>query len=570
MFRSRVRIWGGYALLAFCTGIGLVMLGTKTVAEDVVPAPAAGEPSSRIRHDAEYDLLLAQHGQKWAAEDKQIDARLKALRDKFGRPPNIVHVLWDDMAFGDAGIPALNKVRGFDTPNCNRMAKEGILFARMYTEPSCTPTRAAALTGRHPVRNGMLVPGFPVEYAGLRGDEVTIAEVLSSADYATGFFGKGHQGDVEESYMHNQGFDEALFTPYNQVLSLWNPIGEGANAVLGLLPERLAKDPYQLDGHFLPRGWVMAIEGRKGEPGREWGTTSHEDYLKFDPECEKRTIAFIRANAKAEKPFYVAYWPNMTSFLPSPKKVTVSRGVLGDGFTSVDAFIGKLMDELTSLGIAENTLVIAMADNGPMVHDPPPGLGMVETIFRGGKGDHTEGGIRVPAFAWWPGTIRPGQVIGDMIHVTDLYTTFARLGGATRYIPTDRIIDGLDQTALLLNGDTHGRRDYVFVYAGGALAATIKGHMKRDWTLGIPGMVTTSFYNLYLDTREKYPVMVPMLHVNSAFIRMRERHERLKEKYPDKPQARGAVFTGLSNARAETKALSRSHVREGVKSTGGK
>ena len=134
-----------------------------------------------------------------------------------------------------------------------------------------------------------------------------------------------------------------------------------------------------------------------------------------------------------------------------------------------------MIAKLKELGIAENTLVVCMADNGPMSHNPPPGLGMAETIFRGGKGDFLEGGVRVPAQAWWPGMIKPGQLVGDIIHETDLYTTFARVAGALEHVPTDRVIDGLDQTSLLVNGDTHSRRDNVFIYAGPKLGATVKG-----------------------------------------------------------------------------------------------
>ena len=105
-----------------------------------------------------------------------------------------------------------------------------------------------------------------------------------------------------------------------------------------------------------------------------------------------------------------------------------------------------------------------MADNGPFTHHGP--RGMVETLYRGGKGDFTEGGVRVPALAVWPGTVKPGQIVGDIIHEADLFTTFARLGKATQYIPRDRVIDGVDQTALFLKGDTHSRRDYVMIYQG--------------------------------------------------------------------------------------------------------
>jgi arylsulfatase A-like enzyme len=511
----------------------------------------------KIVHDAEYYVVEAQNGDRWTSEDKALDKRLKELKKKHGKTPNIVYILWDDMAFGDAGIPAINKIRGFDTPQCNRMAKEGMMFTRMYAEPSCTPTRAAVMTGRQPYRNGMYIPGFPVENGGLASEEVTIAEVLSQSGYTTAFYGKGHLGDIEESYLTNQGFDEALFTPYNQVLSLWNPIGEGANAIIGMMENQFPKSPYQLDNDFLPRGWIMNLEGKKGQEVSEWGAPTHDDYLKVDAECEKRTIEFIRKNAKSDNPFFVCYWPQMTSFIASPQKSTVSRSLLSDGFTKVDAFIGQVMDELNELGIAENTLLVAMADNGPMIHNPPPGLGMVETIFTGGKGDHTEGGVRVPAFAWWPGTIKAESLAGDIIHVTDLYTTFARIGGATDNIPTDRVVDGIDQTSLLLNGDTFSRRDYVHIYTGLQLKATVKAQYKQDWSQTIPGMVSDSYYDLQNDIREKEGLEVPLLHFNSAFVRMKERHLELKEKYPDKEQAKGPALTGISNARPETKNLAK-------------
>jgi arylsulfatase len=337
-------------------------------------------------------------------------------------------------------------------------------------------------------------------------------------------------------------------------------MGEAANATLGLQEHMLVPDPYKLDNTFIPKGYVGYIEGKKGEPGREWRGTAKEDYDAFDPETKVRALDFIRRNAATEKPFYVAWWPMMTSFIPGPKKMTVNRGLYTDSMQyNVDAFIGELMDELEALGIAENTLLIAMADNGPMAHNPPPGLGMSETIFRGGKGDFLEGGVRVPAFAWWPGVIEPGQIVGDILHEVDLFTTFARVGGALDRVPTDRIIDGQDQTALFLNGDTHGRRDYVFIYQGPNLGASVKGNVKRHWISGDPGAASgnaAAFYDLLTDTREKNPMMVNVLHLTETFNRMRIRHELWKKRYPDSKRAHGPAFTGISNARPETKALS--------------
>ena len=515
--------------------------------------------AAELVHDAEYYILEAQNGKVWAVEDGELDEKLAALREKYGSPPNLVHLMWDDQPFGAVGIPAMQKIRGYETPNLNRMAEEGMLFTRMYTEPSCTPTRAAALSGQHPVRNGMYTVGFPVEYKGMSAETVTVAEVLSEAGYATAFFGKAHLGDIEDAWMHNQGFDEALVTIYNQVLSLWNEGAESANATIGLMTEILAENPYQLDSTFSPTGWMNFYEAEKGEQAREWCGVSYECYRKFDAEAQARALDFIKRKAKAKQPFYLAWWPQWVSFIPDPSKTSLQRGLVGDGYMSMlDPAAGALMETLEELGIAENTLVIAMADNGPMTHNPPPGLGMGEGPFSGGKGDFLEGGIRVPAQAWWPGVIQGGQVAGDIIHVTDLYTTFARLANAEKHLPTDRVIDGIDQTSLLLNGETHGRRDYVFIYTGNMLGATVKDHYKQHWISSDPGAASgigAAYFDLLNDPREDVPLLTNMLHFKEPFMRMRARHELWMKKYPNREAARGPAYTGIANARPETRAV---------------
>ena len=514
--------------------------------------------AKEIIHDAEYYVLEAQHGKKWAAQDIALDKKLKALRKKHGRPPIIIHIMWDDTAVGEVGVPQIQITRGWSTPNINQFSKEGIYFARMYTEPSCTPSRAAVLTGRHAVRNGMYNVGFPYEYGGLAAEEVTMAEVLGKAGYATAFYGKSHLGDIEQSYMTNQGFDEALWAPYNQVPSMYTPELERAGAIRpgSLYPEILPDDPYDIDKGWRPRGFVFALEGKKGGPVKEWGRAPNlKDYLALDGEAEKRLSAFMKKNVKAKKPFYAAYWPQITPFTGFPEKITVSAGMLQEGIARFDIYVGKLMKELKELGIEDNTLVILMADNGPMIHHGP--TGMVETLYRGGKGDFLEGGVRVTAHARWPGVIKEGQIIGDIIHETDLFTTFAHIAGAKQYIPTDRIIDGVDQTALLLEGDSNSRRDYVFIYTGDQLAATVKGRYKRDWRNAIPGLSGAEFYDLYNDPREVYPFMLQLFPVKTMFSIMKTRHLMMKNAFPDKGQARDFPFKNVVNARPETIAASK-------------
>jgi arylsulfatase len=527
-------------------------------------AAAAPVQAKEIIHDAEYYVLEAQHGEKWEEQDKKMEAELEALRDKHGAPPNIIHIMWDDTPVGEVGLPHLQKNRGFETPNMNQFAEEGIYFTRMYTEPSCTPSRGAVITGRHAVRNGMYNVGFPYEYGGLAEDEVTMAEVLSKAGYATAFYGKSHLGDVESSYLNKQGFDEALWTPYNQVPSLYVPRGQrGPLMPTILFPEMFPEDPYDIDKGWRPRGYVWALEGKKGGPVREWGNPpmNEEDYYAIEGEAQKRTLEFVKKNSAAKRPFYVAYWPMINSFLnipPNDKPKSASYGVLQEGLVRVDAFVGKLMKQLKASGVDENTLVILMADNGPMTHDGPPG--MVEHIYRGGKGDYWEGALRVPALARWPGAIEPGQIVGDIVHETDLFTTFANLAGAKKHIPTDRIIDGIDQTALLLEGDTHSRRDYVFVYTGNILAATVKGRFKRRWAGEKPGLSGAAFYDLYNDPREVQPKMLPGFPAKGMFNIMKVRHMLWKERYPDKGQNRDFPFKNIENARPETVAASKPRI----------
>ena len=532
----------------------------------VLMAVSAPIQAKDIIHDAEHYVLLAQHGDAWAEQDKEIDRKLQALRDKYGTPPNIIHIMWDDTPVGEIGIPEIQKMRGFETPNMNQFREDGVFFTRMYTEPSCTPSRAAAMTGRHARRNGMYNVGFPYEYGGLAEDEVTMAEVLTEEGYATAFYGKSHLGDVESSYLNRQGFDEAFWTPYNQVPSLFVPRGQlGVLESSVMYPEMYPEDIYELDPDWRPTGYVWVLEGKKGGPVREWGTPPNEaDYYEMDRESERRILAFVEKSAEAKKPFYIAYWPQLGSFLgldhANDSFRTNSGGVLQEGLVRIDDYLAVLESKLEDLGIRENTLVILMADNGPMTHNGP--AGMNETLYRGGKGDYTEGGVRVPFLAKWPGVIEPGSTVGDIIHISDLFTTFANLGGATKHIPRDRIIDGVNQTALFFEGDGESRRDYVHIYTGPELAATVKGRYKKRWRDALPGLSGPEFHDLYNDPREENGKLLPMFPAKSMFNQMKARHMLWAEKYPHKGQNRDFPLCGIENARPATQAACEGRIKK--------
>jgi arylsulfatase len=512
--------------------------------------------ADEIIHDAEHELTKAQHADAWAAEDTSINDALSALQKKHGKRPNIIHIMWDDTSLGEVGIPELNKVLGFDTPHINAMSDEGMAFTRMYTEPSCTPTRAAALTGRLSVRAGMHKVGFPPEGSGLHKDEVTIAEVLSANGYTTGFVGKGHQGDIEQAYLQNQGFDYANFSIYNQYpFMTWNPRAAVGGQVNGLFPFQWDKT-HTLDKGFRPLGYINQLEATKGGKAKEFmGPPSPEGYKKLMRANQKQTVDFVKQHATDDAPFYLAYWPHMADPFVPPDQLTSNASTWwAYSMEQMDRDIGEILATLREQGVADNTLVIAMADNGPM-HELAPN-GPHEVIFAGYKSDHREGGVRVPAFAWWPDVIKAGQVVNDMITVHDLFTTFARLGGAMDAVPTDRVIDGVDQTALLLNGEGKSRRDYYHIYTGDVLAASMKQQIKRDWTDDRPGLVGDSFFDLYRDTREEHGDMPPYMWAWLAFDHMRERHVLQMEKYPNREVTRGPPYEGVEDLRPDAKALS--------------
>ena len=157
-------------------------------------------------HDADYYVLKAQHAEQWAADDKAVDARLADFRTKNGgKAPNILYILIDDLGYGDMGIPELNALRGYETPHINKFSDQSMRLNRMYTEPSCTPTRVAFMTGRQPHRNGMGDTAVDIAGFGLAAKEITLAEVLSESGYNTVHIGKWHMGDIARSMASQSG-----------------------------------------------------------------------------------------------------------------------------------------------------------------------------------------------------------------------------------------------------------------------------------------------------------------------------------------------------------------------------
>ncbi|MGI9569110.1 MAG: sulfatase-like hydrolase/transferase, partial [Desulfobulbia bacterium] len=507
----------------------------------------------------EYRFLEAQYGTKWAAEDKEVDAKLAEIRKmNGGKQPNILYVLIDDVSFGQMGNRAMNYVTGIKTPKINKLAEEGLSLMRMYTEPSCTPTRTAMLTGRHPVRTGLKEVKVALVGEGLAKEEVTIAEVLSEAGYNTVHIGKWHQGDIEESYPHNQGFDFAAFPLHQQVqLSLMTKEGADSNNLLGW-HHKTQSGEFALDNNFKPKGLVTGLEAKKGgkahevglKPGEEW-TQAH--YVEMNERYQRQTLEQLKSLAKQDKPFFLQYWPlfPLNFVHDQDQNLSQNGGFMAEKLQLIDGWLGEIFDEVDRLGISNNTLIVLMADNGVMYHYEGTS-GLSQLIYRGGKTNHLEGGVRVDAFARWTGVIEPGSAAGDIIHVSDLFTTFARLAQAEQYIPRDRVIDGIDQTSLLLNGEHHGRRDFVYIYENEILRSIVKQEFKMHMPApGVPGAAAPVF-NVYRDPREENAHVGQALWSGASFQDMAKRHMMSIMKYPHNELGRGKPYEGIENLRPES------------------
>jgi arylsulfatase len=548
----------------------------KIIGSVVILCGAAVTAGDNIIHDADYYVLEAQLKEQWAATDKTVDEKLAAFRaTNGGKSPNIIYILIDDIGFGDLGIPELNAVRGYETPAINKFSDEGMRFVRMYTEPSCTPTRVAFMTGRQPYRNGMADTAVDISGFGLADKEVTLAEVLSDAGYNTVHIGKWHIGDIEESWPINQGFDFAAFPIHQQgQLSIFNDdsADEGISVGIG---ENNYDSRFTKDRWFRPDpgAMVTGLEGRKGEkprevhmePGERW---TEKKYEEMNYRYQRQTLEQLRELAAKEEPFFLQYWPLYP--LTGPRTAydeytTPNGGTYVEKMKLLDEWIGQILDEMDTLGLKENTLVVIMGDNGHFTKYSPQS-GYSAMIFRGGKGYSTEGGVRVDAFARWPGMIEADSLVGDIVHVSDLFTTIARVCGARDNIPTDRIIDGVDQSGLMLEGETFGRRDTVYIYEGTKMAAVVKEQFK----LMVPGAgenpIIAPFYDLYRDTREELPVATEVGAWGGAeFVRIIQRHKMRKQMYPDEGPARGVPYEGIENLRPETKAAVEAFmVKQGV------
>jgi len=419
------------------------------------------------------------------------------------------------------------------------------------------------LTGRIPFRTGFDEAKAVPEGEGLPGWEITLAEVLSESGYATVHIGKWHLGDIEESFAINQGFDYAEHPVHQQgQIAILNKTALLEGLATGV-DMTLRSNDFETDSAFRidPFAMVYGIVGKKGGKYREVNMNpgdqfDADDYRRMEEGYFNAVMDQLDKLAGQDQPFFLQYWPMYPlTFTRSDIKQgrTLNGGPIPEALVTVDEWIGKITDKIDELGIADNTIVVVMGDNGPFMQFVDKS-GQSDRIYRGGKGQHLEGGVRVNAFVRWPGVLKPGSRAKDIFHVADLFTTFARLANADKHIPRDRLIDGIDQTPVLLLGEGKGRRDYVFIYEGPVLKSVVKQQFKMH----VPGPgdnpILAGIFDLYKDPREDRPQDSIQLGVGfgANFGMMIKRHQAMKKRFPNRKPAHGEVYGGIENLRPET------------------
>ncbi|MFL5615102.1 MAG: arylsulfatase [Gemmatimonadaceae bacterium] len=372
-----------------------------------------------------------------------------------GRKPNILVIFGDDI--GWFNISAYNHgVMGYRTPNIDRIAKEGCLFTDWYGQQSCTAGRAAFITGQSPIRTGLTKVGLPGAKIGLQPEDPTIADLLKPLGYVTGQFGKNHLGDRDEFLPTAHGFDEFFGNLYHL-----NAEQEPENPDYPKNPEFKEK--------FGPRGvlhcWANADGTQKIE---NTGPLTTKRMETIDEEFLSATLGFIDDAVEDDKPFFV--WFNTTrmhifTHLKEESVGTTGLGVYPDGMVEHDGHIGRLLDKLDQLGIADNTLVMYTTDNGAEVMSWPDGGA---TPFRGEKDTNFEGGWRVPCVIRWPGHIEAGKVSNEIFSHTDVLPTLVAVAGDP------------DIVEKLKKGHTVGKKTFRVHIDGYNLLPLVKGEVTEN------------------------------------------------------------------------------------------
>ena len=424
-----------------------------------------------------------------------VSVAQQAMSPAVAGPPNILYVHIDNLGMGELGCYGGGILRGADTARLDRFAGEGLQLLNFAPEAQCTPTRSALLTGRYAIRSGngsVQLPGVP---SGLVAWEQTMGDILSRAGYATAIYGKWHIGDEPGRYPTDHGFDEWYGIPHSYDECLW--------------PDDPLYDPDRD-----PMSFVVA--STKGGPVENLEQLTMEVRRNIDREYLTRADAFIRRSVAAGTPFYVYFNHSMLHLPTVPRdefKGQSGAGDWADCLLEMDADFGTLLDLLDELNIADNTIVVFAGDNG--AEDALPWRG-TSGYWDGSYFTGMEGSLRTPCLIRWPGHVAPRRISNEIVHVTDMFTTLISWAGCE--VPSDRVIDGVDQGAFFRGDQDQSNRQGFLFWNGDKLYGVKWQNFKtvfveqRQFFDPSPPYANPRIINLLVDPKEREPVEYPHLH----------------------------------------------------------
>ena len=433
----------------------------------------------------------------------------------------------DNFGWGEPGFNGGGIVRGAATPNMDRVAREGLCLKNFNVEAQCTPSRSAIMTGRYAIRSGNGTVPLGEGVYGLVQWEVTMAEMLSEAGYATGMYGKWHLGRTPGRFPTDQGFDE------------WYGI-----------PNSTDEAPYVDRDGFAESGLEesFVMEGRKGEASRKVRPYRMDYRPLIDKDLTDKAVDFMKRSVKSDKPFF-AFLPYTATHFPTMEHPDFTgktgNGQWADQLAQIDAYTGILLDTVEELGIQEETIFIFTADNGPEFADGN-NMATLETTSQGSPGPWRgtlftafEGSLRVPFAIRWPGKIKAGRVSDEIVHGMDLFPTLAKIVGGK--VPDDRAIDGIEMDDFFLGKKEESGRESVMCYMGNEVYA-IKW---RNWKLHFKELDTVfgqvkeygmpKLYNLYRDQQERENTFFSDSWVGKVAFPLLEKHVASLKKFPPIP-----------------------------------
>jgi arylsulfatase len=452
------------------------------------------------------------------------------------KKPNIVFIFMDNLGYGELGVYGGGILRGAPTPRIDKLASEGMRLLNFNVEAQCTPSRSAFMTGRYSIRSGTYEVPIGGAPEGLTQWEVTLPQLLSAQGYATGMWGKWHLGSEKGRLPTNRGFDEwygiprsydeALWPSLNETKSMWPSVGDkqGWNAQV-VPPEPI-------------------YEARKGEEPRVVATLNLDNRRTMEAEITNRAVDFIKRNASAGKPFF-AYIPFSLMHIPTLPNLEFAgktgNGDWADCLAEMDYRTGQILDAIKEAGIEDNTLVVFTSDNGPEATDPWEGD---SGPWRGTYFTAMEASLRAPFIVRWPGKVPPGSVNNEIVHIVDMYTTLAHVGGAE--VPKDRAIDGVDQLDFFLGKQETSNREGFPAYVADRLTAVKwrnwKMHLiKQDNMYDVPEKLPLpKINNLLADRKEERDVAAfntwvtfPMVKIIGEFQASLQKYPPIKSGTPD-------------------------------------